>query len=103
MINTPTIKEYILDPVKVSLIRDAIQSGVTQYKMQTFDQALASMVQNKLVLAETAIQVASRPNEFALHLQGIQGAADRVWGGIQMDAIDSPLPEEPNWVQRKAA
>ena len=103
MINTPTIKEYILDPAKVSLIRDAIQSGTTQYKMQSFDQALASMVQKQLVLPETAIAAASRPNEFTLHLQGILGASDRVWGNTELTALDKPLPEEPRWVQRKAA
>lgn len=103
MINTATIRDYILDPAKTVLIRDAIQSGATQYKMQSFDQALSSMVQRKLILPETAIQHASRPNEFALHLQGILGTSDRVWATLELTALENPLPEEPKWVQRKAA
>jgi len=44
MVNTPTIKEYIAAPDKLSHIRQAIQDGVTQYNMQSFDQALADLV-----------------------------------------------------------
>src|SRR5580765_4598962 len=104
MVNTGTIKDYILDPANTSLIRDAIQSGATQYKMQSFDQAMLQMVERKLITPEAAIQHASHPNEFALYLQGILGTGTRAFSTTELKALDSPLPEqEPNWIQRKAA
>ena len=104
MINTPTIRDYILDPAKTSLIRDSIQSGASQYKMQSFDQAMLQMVQKGLVTPETAIQHASRPNEFALYLQGILGTSNNVFGTTELRALGDPLPErQPDWIQRKAA
>jgi twitching motility protein PilT len=104
MVNTGTIKDYILDPAKTSLIKDAIQSGATQYKMQSFDQAMLQMVERKLITPEAAIQHASHPNEFALYLQGILGTGTRAFSTTELKALDSPLPEqEPNWIQRKAA
>ena len=104
MLNTPTIREYILEPTKTVMIRDAIQSGATQYKMQSFDQAMLQMVEKKLVSPESAIQHASRPNEFALYLQGILGTSTNVFATTELKALDSPLPDkEPDWIQRKAA
>ena len=104
MINTPTIRDYILDPAKTALMRDSIQSGASQYKMQSFDQAMLQMVQKGLVTPETAIQHASRPNEFALYLQGILGTSNNVFGTTELRALGDPLPErQPDWIQRKAA
>jgi twitching motility protein PilT len=104
MINTGTIRDYILDASKTALIKEAIQSGATQYKMQSFDQAMLQMVEKKLVTPETAIHHASRPNEFALYLQGILGSGTRAFSTTELKALDSPLPdEEPRWIQRKAA
>ena len=104
MVNTGTIKDYILDPAKTALIKDAIQTGATQYKMQSFDQAMLQMVERKLITPEAAIQHASHPNEFALYLQGILGTGTRAFSTTELKALESPLPEqEPNWIQRKAA
>ncbi len=104
MINTGTIKDYIIDPVKTVLIHEAIHTGATQYRMQSFDQALSAMVEKGLVTPEVAIRYATQPNEFALHLQGFLGAANRVWGSTELAALDRPLPEkDPDWLQREAA
>src|SRR6185503_5084351 len=40
MLVTSTIREYLLDPEKTSLIKTAIADGVSTYGMQTFDQSL---------------------------------------------------------------
>jgi twitching motility protein PilT len=101
MINTPTIKEYILDPGKTSNIRQAIQEGVTQYGMQSFDQAIASMVKGKVVAAEDGIRYATHPNELALHLQGINDASNRAWASVEMAALDSPPEAHPDWLERE--
>jgi twitching motility protein PilT len=101
MINTPTIKEYILDPNKTSNIRQAIQEGVTQYSMQSFDQALASLVKGGVVSAEDGIRYATHPNELALHLQGINDASNRAWASLEMAALDKPPDVNQNWIERE--
>ena len=40
MVSTGTIREAIINPEKTPLIVQAMREGVTQHKMQTFDQAL---------------------------------------------------------------
>jgi twitching motility protein PilT len=113
MINTGTIKEYILDPEKTSLIRQVIQEGVTQYQMQSFDQALASLVRQGQVAEEDAVQFATYPNELKLFLQGIGDASNRGWASVELGALDrkgaaaaAPVPTErfegPEWLQRGA-
>ena len=102
MINTGTIKEYIINPEKTGLIHDAIQEGATQYQMQSFDQALASMVTRNLVAPEVALHFATQPTELALHLQGFSGASNRVWSDAELSALDKPLPsKEPEWLEDK--
>ena len=54
MINTATIKEYILDPQKTTGIYKAIQEGVNQYGMQTFDQALMQLFKKDGISYEDA-------------------------------------------------
>ena len=49
MISTPTIREYILDPDKVSLLHTLIGEGVTQYGMQTFDQSVLALLREGLI------------------------------------------------------
>jgi twitching motility protein PilT len=102
MINTGAIKDYIVNPEKTGLIRNAIQEGVTQYQMQSFDQALASMVANGLVSPEVALLHASQGTDLALHLQGFSGASDRMWADAKLSALDEPLPPaEPQWLDEK--
>jgi twitching motility protein PilT len=104
MINTPTVKDYITDPNKTGLIREAIQDGVTQYQMQSFDQALVSLAQNGIVSSEDAVRYASSPNEIMLHLQGFDGVASRVWAPAELNALDRPSgPIDPDWLEHKAA
>jgi twitching motility protein PilT len=100
MVNTPTIKEYILDPGKTSHIRAAIQEGVTQYGMQSFDQALANLVKGGVIAAEDGIRYATHPNELALHLQGINDASNRAWASLEMAALDAPPDTRPAWLEK---
>src|SRR3954468_6678959 len=44
MINTPTIKDLILDGTRIGEVRDFIAEGREQYGMQTFDQCLMDLV-----------------------------------------------------------
>ncbi|HWO56941.1 MAG TPA: type IV pili twitching motility protein PilT, partial [bacterium] len=79
MIGSAAIREAILDPEKTGLIQDLIESGVTQYGMQTFDQSIMKWYRQNVISYETAIAAASSPEDFELRLRGIVGAADRGW------------------------
>ena len=90
MINTSTIREYIVDPEKTVMIRQAIQDGFVQYQMQTFDQALMSLYREKIISLEEALKASSNPHEFALRVKGIQASSDVSW-----DRFEAPAPAEP--------
>jgi len=79
MVSTPTIREYILNPEKVPLIRTAVAEGVTQYGMQTFDQSVLQLLRDGLINEEEALRNCTNPNELALKLKGISAASDRTW------------------------
>lgn len=76
LINTPYIQECITDPEKTKLIKDAIQDGVSQYGMQTFDQSLYFLYQKQLITYDEALKWASNPDEFKLKKIGLQSAKD---------------------------
>jgi twitching motility protein PilT len=69
MINTPTIRELMLDGDRVGEIRDYIAEGREQYGMQTFDQHLADLVTTGAVEYETALAASTRPSDFELQMQ----------------------------------
>jgi len=73
MINTPTIRELILDGNNLAEIHDYIADGREQYGMQTFDQHLADLVRAGEVTYEVAVAASSKPSDFALNLQMLGG------------------------------
>ncbi|MFH1844180.1 MAG: type IV pilus twitching motility protein PilT [bacterium] len=79
MINTSTIQDYIRDPEKTTLIRQAIQEGFVQYQMQTFDQSLMQLLREKMISLEEATHASSNPHEFQLRVKGIQASSDTTW------------------------
>jgi twitching motility protein PilT len=89
MINTSTISEYIRDPEKTVLIRQAIQEGFVQYQMQTFDQALMQLFKEKKISLEAAKQASSNPHEFLLRVKGIQASSDTTWDRFEETKSDS--------------
>jgi twitching motility protein PilT len=68
MINTPTVKDLILDASRTGEIRDFIAEGREQYGMQTFDQCLTDLVTSGEVEFEVAKAASSRPSDFELNL-----------------------------------
>ncbi len=80
LISTPTIKDYLLDPVKTLLIQSIIEEGFAQYSMQTFDQSIFKLHKDGLITYEDAIQAVTNPDEFRLRLRGIEATAERGWG-----------------------
>ena len=85
MINTPTMKEYILDPKKTPMIFKAIQEGVNQYGMQTFDQSLMRLYREDMITYEEALQNCTNPAEFELRVRGIHSASDSTWEAFERE------------------
>ncbi|KPL04020.1 MAG: hypothetical protein AMJ90_02270 [candidate division Zixibacteria bacterium SM23_73_2] len=79
LINTASVKEYIMDPLKTPLIPELIDSGAIQYGMQSFDQSIMDLHKRGLISYEEAMSQATNPDDFDLRLKGITGAADRGW------------------------
>jgi len=85
MINTATIKEYIMDSKKTSMIYKAIQEGVNQYGMQTFDQDLMRLYREDHISYDDALRYCSNPAEFDLRARGIQSASDTSWDSFEKE------------------
>src|SRR5215470_12173630 len=73
MINTPAIRDLIIEGKRIGEIRDFIAAGREQYGMQTFDQCLADLVTNNMVTFETAKAAASNPSDFELQIKMFSG------------------------------
>ena len=71
LITTPFIRDCIMDKDKTHLIPGAIAQGTSQYGMQSFDQSIFSLFEQKLVSYEEAMRWASNVDEFKLKVQGI--------------------------------
>ncbi|OGL46953.1 MAG: type IV pili twitching motility protein PilT [Candidatus Schekmanbacteria bacterium RBG_13_48_7] len=64
MRSTMSIQEAIIEPEKTSSIKDLIEAGREQYNMQSFDQHLAVLYQNKIISRKTAVAHSSNPADF---------------------------------------
>ena len=82
MISTGTIRDYIANEEKTTLIRDAIAAGTSQYGMQTFDQSLFNLFQSGLITMEEALRGASNPDEFRMRVAGISSGSEQAKDGI---------------------
>src|SRR5436190_499564 len=107
MVNTPTIREFLLNLEKLPLIHTAVAEGVTQYGMQTFDQSVLQLLRDGLISEEEAIKNCNNPNELALKLKGISAASDRMWQPVDANKVGEGQPAEatggggkPNWMSR---
>jgi twitching motility protein PilT len=75
LISTAYIRDCIEDPAKTSLIADAIVSGVSQYGMQSFDQAILTLYQGGQVTLEEALRSVTNVEEFKMRLRGISSGS----------------------------
>jgi twitching motility protein PilU len=69
MLATPHIRE-LLKKGNVGGLRTAIQAG-GQEGMQTFDQAVYTLIQDRVIDVETGMQYADSPNDVRLRLRGL--------------------------------
>ncbi|MBI5837776.1 MAG: type IV pilus twitching motility protein PilT [Candidatus Eisenbacteria bacterium] len=85
LVTTATVREYIEDPTKTSMIRQLIAEGVAEYGTQTFDQSVMQLYTSGLITIDQALVYCSNPNEFMLRVKGIHTTSDRSW-----DAFEAP-------------
>jgi twitching motility protein PilT len=88
MVNTPSIKDLILDGTRIGEIKDFISEGREQYGMQTFDQCLTDLVTSGQVTFDVAKAAASNPSDFELKMKMFSRLSQTV------DASDIPSEEE---------
>ena len=88
MLCTPTIQEYIIDPDKTVMIRQAVQEGHLQYGMQTFDQSLMKLYKDGSVSYEEALANSTSPDEFSLRVKGIEASSDQSWDKFDQTGVD---------------
>jgi len=81
MVNTPTVKECIIDKEKTSQIGDFMESGKSMYGSQSFDQSLYELYSKGLVTYDEAVKWATRPDDFTLRVKGINSTSDAKWQG----------------------
>jgi twitching motility protein PilT len=79
LVSTARVRECIVEKDKTSEINDAIARGYTTYGMQSFDQSLMFLLQEKLIMYEEALKHCTNPDDFALRVKGILAASDTTW------------------------
>ncbi|MGK2960726.1 MAG: type IV pilus twitching motility protein PilT [Gemmatimonadaceae bacterium] len=85
LINTAAVRDNIRDMSKSLNIPELIAEGTVQYGMQSFDQSLMNWYKSGVISYENALYYATRPNEFALRIQGVAGASDTTWDNVQQE------------------
>ena len=76
LVNTPFVRDCILDPDRTQLIGGAIAAGTSQYGMQTFDQSIYGLYERGRISYDTALRWASNPDEFQLRVQGVTSTSE---------------------------
>ncbi|MES2522230.1 MAG: PilT/PilU family type 4a pilus ATPase [Gemmatimonadota bacterium] len=83
LVNTEAVRDQIRDMSATLNIPDLIKEGSVAYGMQTFDQSIMNWYSQGVISYENAIFNATNPAEFALRIQGVDGASDTNWDGFQ--------------------
>ena len=69
--STERVRSMIEQVEQVKEIRQAIETGRSQYGMQSFDQSIFDLYQRKLISRDDAVQNATSPEDLKLKIQGI--------------------------------
>jgi len=83
LVNTEAVRDQIRDLSSTLNIPDLIKEGSVAYGMQTFDQSLMNWYSRGVISYESALFNATNPAEFALRIQGVDGASDVSWDGFK--------------------
>jgi twitching motility protein PilT len=74
MVNSPNVQQ-LLDEGRTLDLEKAIATSGDYYRMQTFNQALAELVNARLTTAEEALSRSTNPDDLKLLLKGIRGGS----------------------------
>jgi twitching motility protein PilT len=83
LVSTARVRESIIEKDKTNEINDAIAKGVTSYGMQSFDQSLMFLMQERLITYEEALKHCTNPDDFALRVKGILATSDTTWDDFE--------------------
>lgn len=86
LVSTGRIRELIENEERTKEIHDAIQQGFTSYGMQTFDQSLLFLLNQKLITYEEALRQCTSPDDFALRVKGVSSSADTTWDDFEKES-----------------
>jgi len=100
MVTTAFIRDCIVDKEKTHLIHSSIASGTSQYGMQTFDQAIFGLYEQKQVTYEEALRWASNKDEFKLKVQGISTTSDETRDQMARGTVNLQRPQASPQVTR---
>lgn len=79
LVNTEAVRDQVRDLSSSLNIPDLIKEGSVAYGMQSFDQSLMNWYTRGVISYESAQFYATNPGEFALRVQGVDGASDTNW------------------------
>jgi twitching motility protein PilT len=94
LVSTAFIRDHIINEEKTYMIREAIAAGTSQYGMQTFDQSLFNLLQQRLISVEEALHNATNPDEFKMRVSGIYSADDTL--NHITTPTTTPVPPPPH-------
>ena len=83
LVSTARVRECVVEKDKTNEINDAISKGLTSYGMQSFDQSLMFLMQEKLITYEEAVKHCTNPDDFALRVKGILATSDTTWDDFE--------------------
>jgi twitching motility protein PilT len=83
LVSTARVRECIIEKDKTTEINDAISKGVASYGMQSFDQSLMILMQQRLITYEEALKHCTNPDDFALRVRGILATSDTTWDDFE--------------------
>ena len=92
LINTPRMRELLVDAKRGGEILSAIESGGQPYGMTSFDQSLKELVDRNLVTYEEALSQATRREDLALHHRGVRRGDEAVGTPAAPNTRPSPQP-----------
>jgi twitching motility protein PilT len=100
LISTARVRECIVEKDKTNEINDAIAKGLTSYGMQSFDQSLMFLMQERLITYEEALKHCTNPDDFALRVKGILATSDTTWDDFEvMEREKEQVKEEEKKMQ----
>jgi twitching motility protein PilT len=83
LVSNARVRECVIEKDKTNEINDAIAKGLTTYGMQSFDQSLMFLMQEKLITYEEALKHCTNPDDFALRVKGILATSDTTWADFE--------------------